>query len=468
MTALPQSLRAFSAEQYQNSVEAIYRSVCDLPIVSPHGHCEASWFANNTAFSDPAELLISPDHYVFRMLYSQGVALADLGVGVPAELRKPRGIFRLFARHWHCFLGTPSRQWLNHTFSHVFGLEGELSPATADHFYDTIDAAIKSPEFLPRALYERFNIAVLATTDGALDPLSDHRTIRESGWQGRVLPTFRPDALLNPALGNFGLQLQALAELTNCDTGDYAAYLQALRQRRAFFKAQGATATDHDVPQLHTNWLSTAEIETLFQRVQQGDATADEKTRFYGHMLIEMALMSADDGMVMQLHAGSRRNTNQALHESHGANMGADMPQPTPWLVGLEPLLNVVGIDARLSLLLFSLDESCYARELAPMAGHWPAVKLGPPWWFHDSANGIRRYLDQVVETAGYCNLAGFNDDTRAFLSIPARHDVWRQGVSLHLSTQIQRGQMNAADALHLAKQLCHDHALSAYRMELN
>ena len=450
------------------TTQEIYESIRALPVVSPHGHCDASWFASDAAFADPAELLIIPDHYVFRMLYSQGVPLESLGIGVPAGKRDPRKIFSIFAQHWDCFLGTPSRQWLQTTFSNVFGLQKPLTPETADYYYDSIQSALETPAFRPRALFQQFNISVLATTDAALANLADHRTIAESDWHGSIIPTFRPDDVLYPLGSGFSERIQQLGELTRCDIGNYQGYLEALRQRRSFFRDLGATATDHDVPQLQTNWLDRNTIEKLYQTVLTATPSDHECQLFFGHMLIEMALMSADDGMVMQIHAGSRRNTNHKLFQDYGPNMGADIPQPTPWLTGMESLLNVTGNNPDLSLLLFTLDESCYTRELAPMAGIWPAVKLGPPWWFHDSANGIQRYLDQVVETAGYKNLAGFNDDTRAFLSIPARHDVWRQGVSLHLDTQIKRGQLDLEQSLRVARWLAHDAAISAYKLDSN
>ncbi|MDE3121941.1 MAG: glucuronate isomerase [Paracoccaceae bacterium] len=447
------------------AAQAIYDTVRDLPIVSPHGHCDPGWFAADAAFPDPASLLIVPDHYVFRMLYSRGVSLTDLGIGVPPEARDGRAIFRLFARHYHLFLGTPSHLWWSHVLHDLFGLSDRLTAENADAVYDRIDAALKTPGFRPRALFDRFGIAWLATTDGALDGLEHHATIRAGGWAGRVIPTFRPDAVLNPQAPGFAANVKKLGALTGCDCGSLAGYLDALRARRAAFKAMGATATDHDVPDLHTEWLDRSEAEGLFSAALKGRIAKGDAVRLYGHLLIEMAQMSLDDGLVMQLHAGSSRSTNRALLASHGRDMGADIPHRTDWVGGLDALLNRVGNRADLTVIAFTLDESAYARELAPMAGHWPALRLGPPWWFHDSVNGIRRYFDGVVETAGYENLTGFNDDTRAFLSIPARHDLWRRAVSLHLADQVSRGLFGKADALHLARRLSHDLAVETYRL---
>lgn len=445
--------------------DTIYERIKDVPIVSPHGHTDPSWFADNQAFSDPAELLIIPDHYVFRMLYSQGVALEKLGVGVAPEERDPRAIFKLFAAHWNRFLGTPSRQWLEHTFVNVFDIAEPFGPDTADLFYDIIAEKLQTPEFRPRALFERFNLEVLATTDGALDDLAHHKKGLSDGWGGRLVPTFRPDTVLNPALPEFGADVAALGTLTNEDTKTYAGYLSALRSRRAYFKDVGATATDHDVPNIHTNWLSEGVVSELFARAISGQLNADEQVKFYGHMLIEMAQMSIEDGLVMQIHGGNSRSTNQYLLDRFGRDKGADIPHAADWVGGLDALLNKVGNNPDFTLILFTLDETTYARELAPMAGHWPALKLGPPWWFHDSLAGIARYFDQVVETAGYWNLAGFNDDTRALLSIPARHDLWRKGVSIHLARQIERGLFGPSDAHEIAKLLTRDLALEAYKL---
>ncbi len=443
--------------------EALYREVADLPIVSPHGHCDPAWFAADQAFADPAELLVIPDHYVFRMLYSQGVPLEKLGIGVPVEERDARAIFRLFAAHWHLFLGTPSRVWIEYVFRETLGIEMPLNADTADAIYDAIAERLAERAFRPRILFERFNIEVLATTDGALDDLAHHHAIADSGWGGRIVPTFRPDAVLDAADPRFVENVARLGEVTGEDTGSFVGYLEALRKRRAFFAQMGATATDHAIEMMHTEWL--ADPAALFARIRAGEASGTDKARFYGHMLIEMAQMSVEDGLVMQIHGGSRRNTNAQIMDRFGRDMGADMPVATDWVRGLEALLNRAGNEPDLRIILFTLDETTYARELAPMAGHWPCLRIGPPWWFYDSAVGIARYFDNVVETAGYANLAGFNDDTRAFMSIPARHDLWRRAVAVHLSGQVARGYFDRADAAGLARALATDLAREAYRL---
>jgi glucuronate isomerase len=445
------------------NAEEIYAAIAGDPIVSPHGHCDPAWFAENARFKDPTDLILIPDHYLFRMLYSQGVALEDLGIG--GSDHDPRAVFRMFADHWHLFLGTPSHAWLSYMFETTFGISAPFSPDTAEEIYDAIDAKLGQPDYLPHALFERFNIEVLATTDGATDDLAAHQAIRDSSWTGRVIPTFRPDAVLDPRDARFAVELDRLGAMTGRDVGGFDGYVQAIRDRRAAFKALGATATDHAIEVLTTDPLDRAEAGAIFARARSGDISDAEAQRFYGHMLTLMAEMSVDDGLVMQLHVGSRRNTNHQIMERFGRDMGADIPVATDWVRGLDGLLNRVGNTPGFSLIAFTLDETTYARELAPMAGHWPCLKIGPPWWFHDSEAGIARYFDQVVETAGYWNLAGFNDDTRAFMSIPARHDVWRRGVAHHLGEQVTRGAFGIEDAHVVARALSTGLARDVYRL---
>jgi glucuronate isomerase len=444
----------------------IFEPLASLPILSPHGHTSPRWFSENQPFSDPADLLIVPDHYVFRMLYSHGVSLGDLGIGVPVSQRDPRKIFRIFAQHWHLFLGTPSRQWLDDTFRNVFAITQPFSIQTADTVYDTIDAALKTSEFCPRALLDRFNIDFLATTDSALDDLHEHAGFAAVGHRTRLVPTFRPDTVLNPSAAGFVADVHALGALTGENCARVTGYLAALGQRRAAFRAAGACATDHDVPDLATGVLDKATVQEFLDQALSGTISTANATRFYNHMLIEMARMSVDDGLVMQIHAGCQRSTNRHVVAAYGRDTGSDVPKSINWVKGLDGLLDQVGNDPRMGLIVFTLDESTYARELAPMAGHWPALKLGPPWWFHDSPAGIARYFDRVIESAGYFNLAGFNDDTRALLSIPARHEMWRKAVAGHLSQQVAAGRFTMADAHDLAQWLTVDAVKSAYRLD--
>lgn len=461
--------RLFPGEPTARAIaRRLFAAIEQLPIVSPHGHTDPVWYATDAAFPDPATLLIKPDHYIFRMLYSQGIPLERLGVrrkdGGPVET-DGRAIWRLFVENWHLFRGTPSQLWMGHTLETVFGLADPLKPANADHFYDVIAEKLASPSLRPRALYERFNIEVIATTDGALDSLEHHEAIRASGWRGRVVPTYRPDNVVDPEFEGFHANLQKLGEITGEDTGAWRGYLAAHRQRRAFFKARGATASDHGHARATTANLSASEAEALFARVARGAVTPAEADLFRGQMLTEMAKMSLDDGLVLQIHPGSWRNHNTQIFHDFGRDMGADIPSPTGYVEQLKPMLDAVGNEPGLTVILFTLDETSYSRELAPLAGHYPALKLGPPWWFFDSVEGIRRFREATTETAGFYNTVGFNDDTRAYLSIPARHDVARRCDCAYLARLVAEHRLREEDAAELAHDLAYRLAKEAYRL---
>lgn len=441
----------------------LYAQVKDLPIVSPHGHTDPEWFATDANFGNAAELLLHPDHYVFRMLYSQGVPLADLGIGNPAA--NPRESWRLFAERYFLFRGTPSRMWLDWVFAEVFGMGLQLCAETSDLYFDTITEMLASRAFRPRALFERYNIEVIATTESPLDSLEHHAAIRASGWQGRVITAYRPDPVVDPDFEGFRDNLTTLAHLTGEDTLSWTGYLAAHRQRRAFFASMGATSTDHGHPTAQTANLAAAEAEALFKKVAKGTFTAVEAELFRGQMLTEMAAMSIDDGLVMQLHPGAFRNHNAQVFTRLGRDKGADIPTRTDYVHALKPLLDRFGNDSRLSLILFTLDESAYARELAPLAGHYPCLKLGPAWWFHDSPEGMRRFRRMCTETAGFYNSVGFNDDTRAFLSIPARHDVARRIDCGFLAELIIEHRLEDWEAADLAQDLSYNLAKAAYKL---
>ena len=461
--------RLFSSDAAQRHMaRTLYETVKDLPIISPHGHTDPSWFATNAPFANPAELLITPDHYVFRMLYSQGMPMERLGVqradGGWTET-DPRKIWRLFAENYWRFRGTPSRLWHDWVYSHVFGLTVRLGPDTADHYYDVIAKKLAEDNFLPRALFERFNIEVIATTESPLDLLEHHQAIASSGWKGRVITAFRPDPVLDPDYEGFADNLRTLSEITGQDALTYAGYLAALRDRRAYFRAHGATSTDHGHPTAKTACLSEEEATTLFARVTQGVVSADDAETFRAHMLVEMAGMSLEDGLVMQIHPGSFRNHNAGVFTRFGRDKGSDIPTRTDYVRDLKPLLDRYGNDPRLSVIVFTLDESTYARELAPLAGHYPALKLGPAWWFHDSPEGMRRFREMTTETAGFYNTVGFNDDTRAFLSIPARHDVARRMDCAWLAQLVCDHRLEADEAAEIAYDLAYRLAKEAYRL---
>ena len=457
--------RLFPADPATRRIaRSLYEAVRALPIVSPHGHTQAGWFASNQPFPDPATLLVQPDHYVFRMLYSQGVSLEDLEIGA-AEVKDPRKVWRIFASNYHLFRGTPTRMWLDFAFQELFGLTERLSASTADAYFDAISEKLLTPEFLPRALYERFNIEVLATTDSPLDSLSDHQAIRDSGWKARVLPTFRPDPVVDPEFAGFLQNIAQLGEQTGEDTATWAGYLNALRTARLRFRSLGATATDHGHPTARTENLPAAEAAQLFRLVLTGRADPAQQELFRAQMLTEMARMSLEDGLVMQIHPGSTRNHNRKIYERYGRDVGADIPRPTNYVDALRPLLDAFGNEQGLTIILFTLDESTYGRELAPLAGHYPCLRLGPPWWFHDSPEGMTRFREQVTETAGFYNTVGFNDDTRAFLSIPARHDVARRMDCAFLAKLVAEHRLDEDEAVEVAHQLAYGLVKKAYRL---
>jgi glucuronate isomerase len=459
----------FDAEPKARSVaRSLYDGIKNLPLISPHGHTDPRWYAENEPFPDPAQLLIVPDHYVFRMLFSQGVRLEDLGVptadGSTVET-DGRTIWRRFAENYYLFRGTPTRLWFDHTLANLFGIEERLGPANADAIYDRIDELLRGDDYRPRALFERFNLEVISTTDSALDDLRWHRAIRESGWKGRVVPAYRPDAVVDPDFEGFSANLDKFGEITGEDTGHFPGYLDAHRQRRAYFKSFGATASDHGHPAADTANLSPKEAGMLFDKVRTGAADARDRALFRAQMLTEMARMSVDDGLVLQIHPGSWRNHSPKVMQKFGRDKGFDIPTRTDYVAALKPLLDVVGTEPGLKVVLFTLDESSYARELAPLAGVYPALRLGPPWWFHDSPEGMRRFREMATETAGFYNTVGFNDDTRAFPSIPARHDVARRVDCAYLARLVTEHRLGEDEAHEVAHDLAYALAKRAYNL---
>jgi glucuronate isomerase len=457
--------RLFPAEFSARKIaRELYAHVSELPILSPHGHTQAAWFRKNEPFPDPAKLLVQPDHYVYRMLYSQGVSLEDLEIGQPV-MKDPRKVWRIFASHYYLFRGTPTRMWMDFVFQQVFGLEDRFSASTADKYFDVISEKLKTPEFLPRALYERFNIEVLTTTDSPLDSLAEHKAVRDSGWKARIIPAFRPDPVVDPEFADFKENIAKLGEQTGEDTSTWTGYLAALRKARERFRSLGCTSTDHGHPTAQTADLPLAEAAELFRKVLGGKASQDEEELFRAQMLTEMAQMSMEDGLVMQIHPGSTRNHNRKVYERYGRDVGADIPRSTNYVDALRPLLDRYGNESSLTIILFTLDESTYSRELAPLAGHYPCLRLGPAWWFHDSPEGMMRFREFTTETAGFYNTVGFNDDTRAFLSIPARHDVARRIDCAFLAKLVTEHRLAEDEAFEVAHDLAYGLAKKAYRL---
>jgi glucuronate isomerase len=462
--------RLFPANPTTRAIaQRLYATIQHLPVISPHGHTQAAWFAENKPFADPTSLFLLPDHYIYRMLYSQGdITLEQLGIGTGTAERpveNPRAIWRLFAERYFLFRGTPTRLWLDYVFQELFGLEDRLSAVNADQYYDTIAAKLATPELLPRSLYERAHIEVLATTDAATDPLTAHIALRNSGWKGRILPTFRPDACVDPDFAGFSENVTRLGTLYGEDTATWPGYLNALRAARNFFKEQGATATDHGHLSPRTAALSQAESSALFTRVLGKKFSPADADLFRAQMLTEMARMSLDDGLVMQIHPGSVRNHNPLLFQKFGRDVGADIPRQTEYGDALKPLLDQFGNEPGFTLILFTLDETTYSRELAPLAGHYPCLRLGPPWWFHDSPEGMMRFREQATETAGFYNTVGFNDDTRALLSIPARHDVARRVDCAFLARMVAEHRMDEDEAVEVAYDLTNGLVRRAYKL---
>lgn len=460
--------RLFPSDPAQRDIaRRLYKEVARLPIISPHGHTDPSWFAGNQSFGNATEMLLHPDHYVFRMLYSQGVSLDALGIRNPGA--DPRESWRLFAQNYHLFRGTPSRMWMDWVFAEAFGFDVQFSAETSDLYYDRITDALATDAFRPRALFDRFGIEVIATTESPLDTLDHHAVIRAANasgeWTGRVITAYRPDSVIDPEYEGFRDNLERFSDLSGEDAFSYAGYLAAHRGRRAFFAEMGATSTDHGHPTAATADLSDAEAEALFARVTGAEVGAADAELFRAHMLTVMAGMSLDDGLVMQIHPGAFRNHNPWLFDHYGRDKGADIPTATDYVHALRPLLGRYGNEAALTIILFTLDETSYARELAPLAGHYPALKLGPAWWFHDSPEGMRRFRSQMTETAGFYNTVGFNDDTRAFLSIPARHDVARRIDCGFLAQLVAEYRMEEWEAAELATDLSYNLAKAAYKL---
>jgi glucuronate isomerase len=452
------------------AAKTLYDSASHLPLVCPHGHVDPLLFSKGDYhFGNPVELLIQPDHYVLRILHSQGISYEQLGIPLKngAQIEQdPRKIWQLFADHFFCYDATPIGLWIRDELANVFGIEEKLTGANAQAIYDIIQDQLLKTEFTPRQLYQRFNIAVLSTTDSPTDSLQQHREIAASNWPGHILPTFRADTVLHIDRSDWRQEIEKLALLSGITIDNFSSYIQAIENRRAWFKENGATATDLAVVTAETALLSQREMDTLFQKGLKGTITSVESQQFVAGLLVELARMSAEDGLVMQIHAGCFRNHDQALFENGGPDLGADFPIPVEFTRPLQPLLNRYGNHPNFHLILFSMDESTYARELAPLASYYPAVKLGPPWWFNDNLNGIQRFFEQAVDSGGLYNTVGFNDDTRALLSIPARHDLWRRASANWLAGLLVRHIITEDTAHEMMKALACGLAIKAYRLE--
>ena len=438
----------------------LYAEMAKFPIISPHGHVDAKMLLANENFTDPVELFIRPDHYITRMLYSQGISYEALGIprldGNTAK-SDPREVWRLLCKHWPVFASTPSRIWLEEILFTLFEIEESLSTSNADSTYDLINTKLATSEFKPQALFKRFNIEVLATTDGTNDQLLAHQELEKVDLGGRVIPTFRPDDVSDPSRPDWADSISKLQESSGVEISSFADLLLAVKKRRLYFAKHGATATDHGVFSAATLILSSNEKERLFLKIKGESPTATDFEAFRAVMLFEHAKMAAEDGLVMQLHPGSLRNYNKKIYETYGPDRGFDIPTATTYTKELQPLLNEVGNNPNFKMVIFTLDETAYSRELAPIAGAYPGVRLGPPWWFLDSLNGLERWRDAITETAGYYNTVGFIDDTRAFCSIPVRHDLARRFDAKYLAREVERDRLTQEQAMQLAPELAYN-----------
>ncbi|MCK9408692.1 MAG: glucuronate isomerase [Bacteroidetes bacterium] len=447
---------------------SLYQEVRYLPLYCPHGHIDPVLLSENAPFKNPAALFITPDHYVFRLLYSQGISLERLGIPFASGSRSEyddKKIWELFAEYFYLFAGTPTGIWFQYELAELFGIKKKLNGDTADEIWDEIENKLRLSAFLPRTLFEKFNIAVLSTTDAATDSLEHHKNMKESKWKGKVIPTFRPDGVVKLVGKNWKENIQLLGERCGGEITSYQSFIRAMENRREYFKSLGAVATDHDIFVPYTERLSDSHADLLLQKALTGMITPSESATFESHMMMEFARMSIDDGLTMQIHPGSFRNHNVPLFDTFGPDKGADIPVLTEFTMNLRNLLNAYGNDSRLTLVLFTLDETAYSRELAPLAGHYPAMRLGPPWWFHDSIEGMLRYRRMVTETASIYNTAGFNDDTRAFLSIPARHDLSRRIDATYLADLVAKKIIDREDASHMILELTNGLVKKTYKL---
>jgi glucuronate isomerase len=452
----------------RNVAREIYNSIKSLPIISPHGHVDPQIFVENKPFPHPAQLFIIPDHYVYRMLYSQGIPIESMGVpsvnGTKVET-DPKKIWQIFCENYYLFNGTPSGVWLDYEFNQIFGIKEKPDAKNALKIYDELNEKINSPEYLPRTLFEKFGVEALSTTDAATDSLEPHKKIKESGWKGKVVPAFRPDGVTDISNKFWKENIARLGEIAGYEITTCDKLVKALEERRRFFIKMGATSTDSGVFSPYTHELTKSEADAILQRAHKGNASEEDAALFTAHMLMEMARMSIEDGLVMQLHPGAYRNHNQVVFDKFGLDKGCDIPMQTDYTKNLKELLNKYGNNPKLTLIVFTLDETSYSRELAPLAGHYPAMKLGPSWWFNDSLEGISRFRHQVTETAGFYNTVGFNDDTRAFVSIPARHDVARRSDSNYLAELVAKHILTLDEALVIAKDLTYNLVKKAYKL---
>ena len=445
--------RLFPSEPTTRAIaRTLYESVRNLPILSPHGHVPPQWIADDVPFQDPVSLLLSPDHYINRLLHADGVELTSLGVP-PATSHlsqsQARAAWASLCSRWPLFRGTPMKYWMEAVLVDVFGVQVRPSAETSDVIYDIIAARIVEPDFRPRALMDRFNIEFMATTDDPCDNLSFHAKLAtDQEFHHLVTPTFRPDKYLEPGRREWASLVVKLGEVAGVDTSTYAGWVAAMENRRAYFKAHGAVSSDHAHMDVQTEPLNRDDAERAYAHARIGMISADEAKALQQTMLFEQARMATEDGLTMTLHPAVFRNHHTATFETYGPDVGADIPISVEFTRALHPLLNAFGAHQNFTLVLFTMDETVFSRELAPLAGFYPSVYVGVPWWFIDSPDAIKRFRAATSEHAGFSRTSGFIDDTRAFLSIPARHDMSRRLDSVHLATLVAEHRLEEDEAL--------------------
>lgn len=445
----------------------IYQGVRELPIISPHGHVPPQWLADDVPFGDPTSLLITPDHYVNRMMHANGVDLADLGVGeTDFSPEQARAAFRLLCSHWKAYRGTPVKFWFESELADIFGIDVAPSVETADEIYDSIAAQLATPAFRPRALYERFNIEFIATTDDPCDDLTHHAKLTaDPTWTGQVAPTFRPDKYLEPATPAWNELVDRLGEVSGVDTGTYAGWVAAMENRRGFFKAHGAVSTDHSHRDARVEPISDDEAERLYQLARTNRITPAESDTLRRNFMFAQARMAADDGLVMTMHPAVFRNHHTGTFERFGADVGCDIPMGVEFTNAVQPMLAAFGTSSYFQVVFFTMDETVYSRELAPLAGFYPSVYVGVPWWFIDAPEAMARFRGAVTESAGFGRTSGFIDDTRAYLSIPARHDLSRRIDSGYLAKLVGEHRLTIDEALETATELVVGNPRKAFKL---
>jgi Glucuronate isomerase len=460
--------RMLPADPSQRAVaRELYDAVRELPIVSPHGHVPARWLAADEPFTDPTSLLITPDHYITRLLHASGVGLEQLGVGIEQpSADQSRRAFRILCENWSLYRGTPVRFWLESELAEIFGLDLAPSAQTADELYDAVSDCLTRPEFRPRALYRRFHLEFLATTDDPCDDLADHRLLADDpGFDGRVVPTFRPDRYLEPGRPQWNALVDRLGQVSDTDTGSWAGWLEAMRLRRAYFAANGAVSSDHSHADARVEPLTATEGERLYALARRRTITGEEADTLRRGMMFEQARMAADDQLVLTMHPAVFRNHHPATFDRFGADAGADIPLKVEFTRAVQPMLAAFGTSPGFQVVFFTIDESVYARELAPLAGFYPSVYVGVPWWFIDAPDAMRRFRSAVTETVGFTRTSGFVDDTRAYLSIPARHDLSRRIDAGYLARLVTEHRLSLDEALQTAHELVMGNPKRAFRL---